>query len=295
MTAIRRRHPLWVPWFYLAPFILVQIVFTAYPLAQSVLLSTQQTYGPKTSAFVGLSNFRNLADDPLFWTAVTNTLYYTAGSLVIELPLALGIAVLLNQPWVRGRVLFRLVVFSPSLVGMAFVAILFVPIFAKNVGLLNVFLHNIWPRFNPEFGWNEEYVIWGLIVASLWMYTGINMLYFLAALQNVDADLVDAAKIDGAGPWGRFRHVTLPAIWPVMTFVVLLSLIGSFQIFELPFILQNFGGGPDNRGLTIVLYLYQIGFESGDLGYASAIGWCLAVLLVVLAIWHRRLIRRYEV
>jgi len=103
-----------------------------------------------------------------------------------------------------------------------------------------------------------------------------------------------AAIVDGAGPWQRFRHVTIPAIRPVAGFVVLLSIIGSFQLFELPFVLLNNTAGPDNRGLTIVMYLYQTGFEIGDLGYASAIGWSLAILLMILAVALRRVLKRYE-
>ena len=128
-----------------------------------------------------------------------------------------------------------------------------------------------------------------LVLASLWMWTGFNMIYFLAALQNVDRDLVEASQIDGAGPWARFVHVVLPAIRPIAGFVLLLSLIGSFQLFELPFLLLGNGPGPDNRGLTVVMYLFQTGFQTGDLGYASAIGWVLAIILISLAIIQRRL------
>jgi ABC-type sugar transport system permease subunit len=116
------------------------------------------------------------------------------------------------------------------------------------------------------------------------------MVYFLAALQNVNRELLEAAEMDGARPWHRFIHVVIPAIWPVGTFVVLLSLVGSFQLFELPFVLLG-GGGPDNQGLTIVMYLYQSGFETGDLGYASAIGWLLAILMGTFAVGQRLLAR----
>jgi ABC-type sugar transport system permease subunit len=154
-------------------------------------------------------------------------------------------------------------------------------------------LHN-WIGFDLEFPWMERHVMTGLIVAGVWMYVGFNMVYFLAALQNVDRSIEEAAIVDGAGPWQRFRHVTIPAIRPVAGFVVLLSIIGSFQLFELPFVLLNNTAGPDNRGLTIVMYLYQTGFEIGDLGYASAIGWSLAILLMILAVALRRVLKRYE-
>ena len=117
------------------------------------------------------------------------------------------------------------------------------------------------------------------------------MIYFLAALQSVDKTLLEAAEIDGAGVWQRFRHVTLPHIMPVTTFVMILSLIGSFQLFELPYILLD-GPGSEDRGLTIVMYLFQTGFEVGDLGYASAIGWALTLVLLFFGLVQLRLTQK---
>jgi ABC-type sugar transport system permease subunit len=124
-----------------------------------------------------------------------------------------------------------------------------------------------------------------IVLTSLWMYVGFNMIYFLAALQAVDRDLYEAAIVDGAGPWHQFLAVTLPSIKPVAIFVLVTATIGSFQLFELPYLLLNNTAGPNNAGLTVVMYLYDRGFQIGDLGYASAVGWTLAaaVLLISLA------------
>lgn len=282
-----RKHRL-APYLFLAPFIAGFALFTVYPLIKSVDLSLHQTFGPKSSRFVGLSNFRFLLSDQLFWKAVYNTALFTLGSVFIQLPCSLGLAMLLNRPSLKGRAVFRLIFFSPSLVGLVFVAMIFSVLFEKRTGLINVLLHRF-VGFDLEFPWMEQYVMPALILSALWMYVGFNMVYFLAALQNVSKDLIEAAIVDGANAWHRFVHVTIPAIRPVASFVVLLSIIGSFQLFELPWLLLNGGGGPDNRGLTIVMYLYQTGFQTGDLGYASAIGWVLAILLAVFAIAQRRL------
>lgn len=287
------QHNRWVPYVFLLPFLVILVVFIAYPLYHSVTLAMQQTFGPKRSAFVGFDNFRFLASDPLFWKAVRNTSVFAAGSVLIQLPVSLGLALLLNRPDVRGRAVFRLILFSPSLVGLVFVAMMFSLIFEKNTGLVNVMLHSVFTSFDPEFPWLQLYVMPTLIIAALWMYAGFNMIYFLAALQNVDRGLIEAAMIDGATAWQRFLHVTIPAIRPIGTFVVLLSLIGSFQLFDLPYVLLG-GGGPDNQGLTVVMYLYQMGWEQQDLGLASAIGWSLAVLLGVFAIGQRILSRPAE-
>lgn len=284
----------WAPWLFLAPFLLLFALFTVWPLIKAVMLALQQTYGPDYTLWIGLENFLYLFTDPLFWTALTNTVIFAAGSILIQLPISLGLALLLNRPDIRGRSIFRLIFFSPALFGTVFVAILFSLIFEKHTGLLNIALNQFfgWPL---DFPWLQEFVMPALILAALWMYAGFNMIYFLAALQSVDQNLLEAAKIDGANAWQRFLNITLPQIAPVAGFVVLLSLLGSFQLFELPYLLLNQSAGPDNQGLTIVMYLFQTGFETGDLGYASAIGWVLAIVLVALAILQRRVARRWEI
>jgi ABC-type sugar transport system permease subunit len=272
---------------FLAPFLLLFLGFTVYPLGKAVILTFQQTYGPGTAVFVGLENFKFLMADPRFWTALGNTTFYAIASVAVQMPVALGLALLLNHPQVRGKGIYRLIFFSPSLVGIVFVAMLFGLIFEERTGLLNGVLHALF-GFDLEFPWLETYTMPAMIIAGLWMYAGFNMIYFLAALQSVDKTLLEAAEIDGAGVWQRFRHVTLPHIMPVTSFVIILSLIGSFQLFELPYILLD-GPGSEDRGLTIVMYLFQTGFEVGDLGYASAIGWALTFVLLVFGFVQLRL------
>lgn len=276
----------------LAPFLLLFVLFTAYPIGRSLLLSTQQTFGPGTEVNVGLANYQAIFRDPLFYKALTNTTIFTLGSVFIQLPLSLGLAILLNRPGLRGRSFFRLIFFAPSLVGLVFVAMIFSLLLEKRTGLLNQALHAA-VGFPLDFPWMQQVAMGALIIAALWMYVGFNMVYFLAALQNVSRELDEAAQIDGAGPWQRFLNVTLPAIAPVGAFVVLLSVIGSFQLFELPWIMFQ-GPGYDNRALTVVMYLFQAGFEVGDLGYASAVGWVLAVILIGAAGVQRLLLRGAE-
>ncbi len=277
------------PYLLLLPFLGVFALFVLLPLAGSVVLATRQMFGPGASAYVGLENFRFLIHDPLFHKAVRNTLLFTAGSVFIQLPAALGLALLLNRPGLRGRNALRLAFFSPQLVGLVFLAVMASVVFQKRTGILNQVLHAT-VGLSLDYPWLEQQVMWTLILSALWMYAGFNMIYFLAALQNVDRELTEAASIDGAGPLRRFLAVTVPAIAPVGGFVVLLSIIGSLQLFELPYILLA-GSGPDNKGLTIVTYLYQSGFETGDLGYASAIGWVLALILGAFAVGQRLLAR----
>lgn len=275
-------------WLLLSPFAAVFVVFFLVPSIQSGVLSLQQTFGPSHTRFVGAANFSAVIADPLFWTAVRNTTLFTLGSVFIQLPLSLALALLLNRPGLRGRGVLRAIFFAPVLVGVVFVAMIFGVMFEKRTGLVNQALHAL-IGWDLDFPWLQNYVLPALIIASLWQYVGFNMVYFLGALQNVRRDLVEAATIDGAGAWGRFQHVVVPQIRPVASFVVLLSVVGSFQLFELPYVMFNSTAGPDNRGLTVVMYLYQMGFDQGDLGYASAVGWMLAVLLIGAALIQRSL------
>jgi len=275
----------YAPYVFVAPFVVLFCTFGLYPLIKSVALSLFATSGPRSQLFVGLDNFRFLLEDPTFRKAVWNTFVFACCSVFLQLPLSLGLALLLNYRLLRGRNAFRLSFFSPQLVGMVFVGVLFSVIFAAPYGLLNVGLHKLF-GLSRETAWLQDpkLVMPALVITSLWMYVGFNMIYFLAALQAVDRGLYEAATVDGANAWQQFWHVTLPGIKPVAVFVVILSTIGSFQLFELPYLMLGSGPGPDDAGLTVVMYLYQNGFVTGDLGYASAIGWTLALGVLVLAV-----------
>lgn len=265
-------------WILVSPFLVLSAVFLAYPLYRSIVLAFSQTFGAGASEPAGWMNFRLALTDPLFWTAVQNTVIFALASLFIQLPASLLLASLLNQPGLKGRTIYRLVMFMPQLVGLVFAAMIGGVFFAKRVGAVNQILHGL-VGFDLEFPWLDLHIMPTLIIIAMWLYVGFNMVYFLAALQAVDRSVVEAALIDGANPVQRFIHVTIPSIRPVLTFIVLLSFIGSMQLFELPFIMLE-GAGSDNRGLTIVMYLYQQAFEQGDLGMASAVGWLLGLALI---------------
>ncbi|MER3473508.1 MAG: sugar ABC transporter permease [Armatimonadota bacterium] len=277
------------PYLFVSPFLILFLTFGAYPILKSLLLSFYATNGPKSAVFVGLQNFTFLLSDPDFHTAVWNTAVFAFWSVFLQLPLSLGLALLLNSVWVKGREILRLAFFSPNLLGQVFVGVLFSVLFIPQYGLVNRFLHAI-VGIPLDTKWlaNPNLVMPALVLTSLWMYVGFNMIYFLAALQAVDKDLYEAAIVDGANAWHQFWAVTLPGIKPVAVFVLVMSTIGSFQLFELPWIMLNNSSGPDQAGLTIVMYLYQTGFVTGDLGYASAVGWTLALGVLVISLLQMR-------
>jgi ABC-type sugar transport system permease subunit len=278
------------PYVFVAPFVLLFATFGLYPIVKSLVLAFYATNGPKSAVFVGVSNFRFLLSDPDFHTAVWNTLVFAFWSVFLQLPLSLGLALLLSQKWVRGRDLLRLAFFSPNLLGQVFVAVLLSVLFIPQYGLVNKALHAV-AGIPLDTKWlaNAALVMPALVLTSLWMYVGFNMIYFLAALQAVDRELYEAAQVDGANGWQQFLAVTLPGIRPVAIFVLIASTIGSFQLFELPYIMLNNSAGPNKSGLTLVMYLYNTGFVTGDLGYASAVGWTLALGVLLISLGQMRL------
>lgn len=299
MAADEKTYSAWrtqqriAPYLFVAPFCVLFCVFGLYPILKSLYLAFHTTNGPRSEVFTGLDNFTFLLQDPDFYTALWNTTVFALFSIFLQLPLALGLALLLNSTWLKGRNTFRFIFFAPNLMGQVFVGFLGVVIFSPRYGLFSRFLTAA-AGVNPDIKWllDDRFVMPVLVLISLWMYVGYNSVYFLAALQSVDKELHEAAEVDGAGAWERFWHVTLPAIKPVILIVVLMSTIGSFQLFELPFNLLKGTSGPNKAGLTIVMYLYQRGFEVGNLGYASTIGWTLALIVMFISLVQKKLSER---
>lgn len=280
---------------FVLPFVVLFVIFMLYPLERSVVLSFYKSAGPRKNIFIGISNYTFLLGDWLFWRAVFNTLLYTVLFLALEVPASLALALLLNHKAVRFRNFLRFAFFSSHLVGGVFVAVLFALLLAPRQGLVNRMIGAILPWVGTEIEWQTKpsLAIPAIVLASLWLSVGYAMIYFLAALQAVDPELYEAAEMDGAGGWGRFWHVTVPGIRPVLIFVLLVGTIGAFQLFELPYVFFN-GPGPAFAGLTIVMYLYQTGFEAGDIGYAAAIGWVLVLLIFVIAMAQLKVTRAMQ-
>jgi len=274
------------PYLFVSPFLILFTIFGLYPILKSLLLSLYATNGPRNHVFVGLSNYRFLFTDPDFGVAVRNTIVYTFWTVFLQLPLALGLAILLSQKWLKGRDWFRLAFFSPHLVGQVFVGVLFMVLYVPQYGLVNQGIHAVNSGFPLDTKWlgDARMVMPALVLTSLWMYVGFNMIYFLAALQAVDRELYEAAMVDGANAWRQFLAVTLPGIRPVAVYVLVMATIGSLQLFELPYTMLQQSSGPDKSGLTIVMYLFRNGYVSGDLGYASAVGWTLALGILTISL-----------
>ena len=293
MNAPRSRFP----WFWLlaGPAIAGFVLFSLAPMAYSLWLSLCRYEVVDAPRFIGLGNYAYLfRHDPSFWPSVRVTLMFAATQLPLSIVASLGLALALNQP-VRGRGFLRAVFFLPSILPQAVFAVVFVYLFQADGGLLNGGLASLGIR-GQAWTTNPAWALPVVVVASLWGF-GYPMVVFLGGLQNVPRELYEAAHMDGAGVWSRFRHVTLPLISPVIFFNLVMGVIGALKVFDLAYAFSvtqgKPPGGPARATLFYGLNLYEQAFGYFHMGLASAMAWLLfAVVLVVTAV-NFRLGRRW--
>jgi ABC-type sugar transport system permease subunit len=272
------------PYLFISPFFLGYAIFFLYPVLWGFYLSFfQQNGATSTPRFVALGNYAALLSDTLFGKALANTTYYALGSIFLIVPAALALALIFTQPWLRLREFFRLFFFVPNITSGVVVALIFSLIFNDQFGLLNTYI--LQPLGIAPVRWLRDaaWIMPSIILVGLWRYTGINALYFLAGLQNIPAEVREAAVIDGASKWQLFRYITLPLLRPVLIFVLTFAIIGSYNLFGEPALLVGIEGGSRNAGLFMTMYLYLTGFRMLKLGYAAAIGYALTLIIIVLA------------
>ncbi len=269
---------------YLSPWIIGFLVFTAGPIGFSLYLSFCKWDVINPIEFVGLANYRYMARDPLIAKSLLNTAYYASLYLPLSISVALGLAMLLNQK-VRGLGIFRTMFYLPTLTQGVATYTLWSVVFEPEGGPLNRFLRLF--VSNPP-GWLVEpkWAMPALVIMALWAVGG-TMIIFLAGLQGIPPSLYEAADIDGAGGWAKFRNVTLPMLSPTIFFNIIMTTIGSFQVFGAAFILT--GGGPSNSTLFYVYYLFNRAFVYFNMGYASAMAWFLFVIVLTLTIFQLKM------
>lgn len=264
---------------FILPWLIGLLVFTLGPFIASLYLSFTDWRVLGAPNWVGLDNYRRiLTADPLFRLTLKNTVYYAVFHVVGVNVVALALAQLLNQK-LRGFVLFRTLFYLPTVTSGVATALVFSLMFNGNTGLINAALR-LFGITGPNWLFSETWTMPALIAISTWD-VGVPMLIYLAALQNVPVELTEAAMIDGAGRWQRFRNVLLPLISPAIFFNVMVSVIGSFKVFTLAKVITE--GGPANATLFYVLYLYRQAFESLRMGYATALGWILFLIIFALS------------
>lgn len=275
--SLRRREAI-AGFLFASPWLLGFIVFIAGPMVVSIFLAFTRWDLFTSPRWVGLDNFETmLFDDPLVLQALKVTSIYAFASVPLQVVLGLVLATLLNQK-IRLLSFYRSVYYLPSVIGGIAVAIMWRWILGTQFGMVNTLLRYVGIE-GPSWLGDADWVLVSFIIMSLWG-TGSTMLIYLGGLQSIPTELYEAADVDGAGSWTKFRHITVPMMTPVIFFNMIMAVIASLQEFVVPFIMT--GGGPHNSSLFLVLYLYRHGFQYFQMGYASALAWLLFIYIMLL-------------
>ena len=280
-------------WLFVTPALALIAVFFLLPVCGAFLLSftdfdIYSIGDPGSTRFVGLGNFVTLWESPLFWTALRNTTYFVLVGGPLSVLASLVAAVLVHSRLVRLRPLFRSAFFAPWVTTLVAVALVWRFVYHPQYGPLNALLQAVGL---PAIDWlgNPAWAMPAIILVSVWTNFGFNMLVFLAGLSNIPEELYEAAELDGAGAWRRFRHVTVPMLGPTFVFVGVVTMIASFQIFSEPYVMTQ--GGPLKSTLTLMLLMYEEGFRWWRLGFATAIAVVLFLLTLAGTVIQLRLRR----
>ncbi len=280
----------------LLPGMLLYAAWAAWPLVNSFVLSFTDWTLTKPPTPVGLANYQRALGDPLFWRALSSTVGYTAVTVTGQLVLGLGAALLLNRQ-IPGRSVLRLVYYLPVITSWVIVSLVFLYIYNGQSGPLNWLLVDVLGVLDKPVAWLAEpaTALWAIAVLGIWKGIGWTMVVFLAGLQSVPPELYEAAEMDGAGSWARFRHVTMPQLRPTTSFLLVVLTIGGLNAFISIFVLSSAAtgtiGGPLNSTEVVLTYLWKQSFASLDLGYGAAISFLLAGVIALVSVLEFRLAR----
>lgn len=271
---------------FMAPTILILGVFLLLPIMFAVVLAFHkvQPLGEISYNFRGWKNFFRITNDERVWIALKNTVEYVILVVPIQTVLALTLAIILNTQ-LKGKNWFRIIFFLPTVTSSAVLTLIFMWICNSN-GLLNNFLALLGL---PTYNWlgDPDVALKAIMMMNIWSTAPLFMVIYLAALQDIPETVYEAATIDGASWWDKFVCITLPFLKPVTFFIVVMGIIGTFQLFDQSYIFSRGSGGPNNSTLTVVLLIYQYAFKSLDMGYAAALALMLALLIMIVTLIQR--------
>jgi multiple sugar transport system permease protein len=275
---------------FLGPAVLGLAVLSAGPIIAALGISLTKWDLLTPPKFVGLDNFVALLSDERFLIALRNTAFFTVTSVPLGLVLGLGLALALDQR-IRGIAIIRTAYFLPVVTSTTAIALVWLWIYSPQGGLLNEFL-GVFGIPPQKWVADPFWAMPSIVVMSVWQGLGVTVIIFLAGLQAIPQEYHDAAAVDGAGAWGRFRHVTLPLLTPSIFFTGILSFIGAFQVFDQVYVLAR-PGEPTKATITLVYFIYESGFEHFKMGYAAAASWILFLIVAALTILYFRSQRRW--
>ena len=278
---------------FLAPALLIIGVFFLLPIVAALVLSLTDfdiysIASARNARFLGFANYARLLRTSDFWSALWNTLYFALVGGPLSIAASLGAALLLNNKLVRFRSFFRTVYFAPFVTTLVAVAIVWRYLYHPQYGVLNYVLGRIGVRPIDWLG-DPHWAMPAIILVAVWKNFGYNMLIFIAGLQSIPQELYEAAHLDGAGAWQRFRHVTLPMLAPTLVFGSVITMIGYFQLFAEPYVMTH--GGPLRSTTSIVLLMYEEGFRWWRMGYAASLAFVLFAVVLGATLLQLRLQR----
>ena len=284
------------PYLFLLPGFALFLVVVVYPVGRAFQMSLFEwsVVPGEASPFVGAGNYIRAINDPVFWRSTINTLVYLLVTVPAQMALGMALAVLLNAK-IKGRVTFRALYYLPVITSWVVVSLVFTYLFSPDAGAINYLLVDVFRIVDEPIIWlgNRWTALAAICILGIWKGMGWSMLVFLAALQGVPKDLMEAADIDGASKSRRFFSVTLPLLRPVVMFVTIMLIIGGFNVFISVFLMT--GGGPAQQTEVLLTYMYNQAFGFLEFGYAAAIAYCVTVFILGLSAAQHKLFRGGEV
>lgn len=264
---------------FLLPQILGLLIFSAGAIAASFVISFMNWQLVVPPTWIGFANYIELFNSPKFWQVLKNTVLYTIGNVPPSVILPLLVAILVNQK-IKGVIVFRTIYFLPVVTSGVAIALVWGWMYNPSFGVINYILQEVFGITGPRWLADPNWALPSLVVIGVWNSLGYHMVIYLAGLQGIPPELSEAVRIDGGGSLHIFRHITLPLITPTMFFILILSIIGSFQIWTITYMLTQ--GGPADATLTLSYYIFQQGFQWFHMGYAAALAYVLfAVVFLV--------------
>lgn len=271
------------PYIFCLPFIITFIIFLVYPMLNMIYTSVHKMQGVSTYQFVGADNYTRLLSDAHILMAIANSIGFTVGIVIINTTLPLFLAILLNNKLTPVRNIFRSAIYIPALTSIVVAGIFFRLFFGSNDDTPLNLAMQFFGGTPKEWLYDTKLTgVIALVFTSTWRWLGTNILYFLSALQTISPELYDAAYVDGANAWQKFRYVTLPGVKPILIFVITILTYGGLRMFGESYVLWPNSKTPGDIGLTIVLYIYRTAFGQFDMGYASAMSVVLFAFLMIL-------------
>jgi multiple sugar transport system permease protein len=272
---------------FIAPYFIVFVVFLLLPVLAALWISLQKWDIIGTPTWVGIANYQKALTDPQFWQYTRNTLVFTVLAVPVQAILGLAFALLVNNRRLKYmRDITRLALFAPYVVMVTAMGTLWRWILDNNFGVLNFYLGLI--HLGPvQWLSDPTFAMLSVVIGNTWWLIGYGMVIYLAALQDIPEELYEAAKMDGGGSWNLFRFITLPAIRPATTFVIISSAVGALRVFGQPYMITS--GGPHGTTQSIVMYIYLTGFQYFQMGYSSAISYLLFVITLIFTVVQLRL------